>query len=83
MIGLRHGENIPVWVSHVLEIIDGKASMKRASPVHHSTQQTKQISSRTPFGVGELVADLQGVGVSYGNRKVFSFKLPSEIVTNR
>ena len=85
IIGLRKGESVPPWITHVMEIEGGTASTKRLSSAtfrqHFETSSEKvdQLSA-LPSNNGRLLVDMRNVNVSYSNRKVGLFSLLSSIV---
>ncbi|PPQ96386.1 hypothetical protein CVT26_004988 [Gymnopilus dilepis] len=85
MIGLRKGEDVPAWITHVLEVEGAQAvartvkevrSMLAAVPVtqkvESSSDKTEEPSSTTTTGEGALLVDMRDVNVAYGARKVLT-----------
>ncbi|KIM36862.1 hypothetical protein M413DRAFT_13644 [Hebeloma cylindrosporum] len=72
IIGLRKGEDVPPWITHILEIEGGTARTKISSASHQPSEKNSQQDLDLPSKDlnGQLLVDLQNVNVSYGNRKV-------------
>ncbi|KAF9045131.1 P-loop containing nucleoside triphosphate hydrolase protein [Panaeolus papilionaceus] len=73
IMGVRHGEDIPAWITHVLEIAGGRANIQSPShmpaiPQKRHTDYIKPVAA-TPQG-NRLLIDLQHGNVSYGDRKI-------------
>ena len=79
ILGLRQGEQVPDWVTHILDVRDGTASASHlfdSSDLSHL--RLKAIEEKppvTPFlppkhKVGDVVVDMKDVNVTYGTRKV-------------
>ena len=80
LLGLRRGEVIPDWITHVLEVQGVTSSKRLNSPSAQSRHRSDRkrdihILKKNFSRTGELVADLRGVNVSYGDRRVFSYIL--------
>ncbi|PPQ65555.1 hypothetical protein CVT24_010818 [Panaeolus cyanescens] len=75
IIGLRHGEEVPSWITHILEVAGGHAKIQSPSfmPVHTITPP-KNTGSASKTGPSlqrhKLLIDLKNVNVSYGDRKI-------------
>ena len=93
MIGLRKGEDVPAWITHVLEVEGAQAvartvkevrSMLAAVPVtqkvESSSDKTEKPSSTTTTGEGALLVDMRDVNVAYGARKVCIFNCDNYLV---
>ena len=76
ILGFRKGEEIPTWVTHVLEI-QGCTALSRVNDVPHTPQRfvnRKPRLYRAPTRDDKKsVADLKGINVSYGDRSVSTF----------
>lgn len=77
LLGLRRGEVIPDWITHVLEVQGVTSSKRLNSPLVQSRHRIERKRDIHPLPEsfsksGELVADLRGVNVSYGDRRVLS-----------
>lgn len=78
MLGLRKGEKIPAWITHVLDVEGDTAVTKKNDSSFPSTdlvnknQYICSSSRRNQLESGQLIADLKNVNVSYGERKVHS-----------
>lgn len=75
IIGLRKGEEIPHWITHVLEIEGGSATARTVSPADRAAHLSSPASPKaapttSKAAVRDLVVDMKDVNVSYGNRKV-------------
>ena len=81
ILGLRQGEQVPDWVTHILDVQDGTASARQlfnSSDFFHLTTKvieekppSKKASSLFPkHKVGDVVVDMKDVNVTYGTRKV-------------
>ena len=82
ILGLRQGEQVPDWVTHILNVQDGTAS---ASPFVSSNISESRMEvirnllmmSPDPFRihkVGDVVVDMKDVNVTYGTRKVTNYR---------
>lgn len=72
ILGLRKGEDIPSWITHVLEI-NGRAAMPRSvTQAAGLTFKSLREEPRKDIErkVGKLLVDMQDVNVTYGDRKV-------------
>ena len=79
ILGLRQGEQVPDWVTHILDVRDGTASARQLSESSNlSYLTTKVIEEKLPttpvlppqHKVGDVVVDMKDVNVTYGTRKV-------------
>ena len=77
ILGLRQGEQIPDWVTHILDVRDGTAFAKHSSSnfSHLEMKITEEGLPTTPVlppkhKVGNVVVDMKDVNVTYGTRKV-------------
>ena len=71
IIGLRKGEEIPHWITHVLEIEKGAAIDREVVSSDHLPHQGIFGESKSSSSHGrELLADMKNVNVTYGERKV-------------
>lgn len=75
ILGLRQGEEVPDWVTHVLDIRDGTAFTRHPSNFSHSREEGAKLPTTTPVlspkhEVGGVVVDMKDVNVTYGTRKV-------------
>lgn len=74
IVGLRHGEDVPPWISHILEIREGSAVTKLRSTMHQPSlpqkEAQKAVFPTLQAKTGEIVAELKGVSVAYGDRRV-------------
>ncbi|PPQ85672.1 hypothetical protein CVT25_002139, partial [Psilocybe cyanescens] len=77
IIGLRKGEEIPSWITHLLDI-DGRSARTRAASdaVSHPSAApnitTKPVSKADALTgkSASLLVDMKGVNITYGDRKV-------------
>jgi len=75
IIGLRKGEDVPPWITHILEIEGGTARTKTSTGSHQHFEKPPEKGGQ-PLTLssndlnGQLLVDMQNVNVSYGNRKV-------------
>ncbi|KDR69798.1 hypothetical protein GALMADRAFT_145195 [Galerina marginata CBS 339.88] len=78
IIGLRKGEEIPSWITHILEIDRGTAKARETSqsahghphiPVPASGVHASELTQLTRSGE-HLLVDMKNVNVAYGDRKV-------------
>ncbi|CAA7263116.1 unnamed protein product [Cyclocybe aegerita] len=84
IIGLRKGEHIPAWVTHVLEVGDGRAVVRSPGLYYQGVgggvgglrkegekmgEQVGKAEIRRGR-IGEVLVDMKGVNVSYRERKV-------------
>lgn len=83
IIGLRKGEDVPPWITHILEIEGGTATTKTSTVSYQHFEKTSEKAGQ-PVALssnhlnGQLLVDMQNVNVSYGNRKVsLSFCYPT------
>ncbi|KAF8901898.1 P-loop containing nucleoside triphosphate hydrolase protein [Gymnopilus junonius] len=79
IIGLRKGEEVPSWITHVLEIEGGTARTWEASEFSPQLpwRLKFEIESSTPpptqrQSEGALLVDMRDVNVAYGDRKVLT-----------
>jgi hypothetical protein len=78
ILGLRQGEQVPDWVTHILDVRDGTASARHSSNFSESHLGMKVIEEKLPttpvlppkHKVGDVVVDMKDVNVTYGTRKV-------------
>jgi len=81
ILGLRKGEEVPAWVTHILDVRDGTASTRHLFDSSSFSQSTttdvteRAKSSTAPvlppkYKVGGIVVDMKDVNVTYGTRKV-------------
>ncbi|KAF9465209.1 P-loop containing nucleoside triphosphate hydrolase protein [Collybia nuda] len=76
ILGLRTQDPVPEWITHVAFVKDGKVitgpkeEVLSATEHFHKPQPAGAKISPTP--VGELVVEMKGVGVKYGNRTVLN-----------
>ena len=78
IIGMRAQEELPGWVTHVLNVSEGgvtpmtRERWRGSAGVLPKTQRAEQKDARDEERAvqGELIVDLKGVGVKYGNRTV-------------
>ena len=80
ILGLRKGEEVPTWVTHILDVRDGTASTRRLFDSSSFSQSTMNvpIEAKLPTTpdippkckVGSVVVDMKDVNVTYGSRKV-------------
>ncbi|KAH9485831.1 putative ABC transporter ATP-binding protein [Psilocybe cubensis] len=77
IVGVRKGEDIPPWITHILEIDGSSATAREASAVSHTFNtrtftpaQTVNNSGHLTVKPTSLLVDMQGVNVAYGDRKV-------------
>ena len=81
ILGLRQGEQVPDWVTHILDVRDGTASTRPSSNFSHLTMKFNEekppITSVPPpkHKIGHVVAYLEDVNVTYGTRKVLTNSL--------
>ena len=79
IIGMRAQEELPGWVTHVLNISEGgvtpmtRERWRGPAGALPKTQRAEKDGSDEESAVGELIVDLKGVGVKYGNRTVGAF----------
>ena len=80
IIGMRVQEELPGWVTHVLNVSEGgvtpmtRERWRGPAGVLPKTQRAEKDGSDEERAVeGELIVDLKGVGVKYGNRTVSKF----------
>ncbi|KAF9533359.1 P-loop containing nucleoside triphosphate hydrolase protein [Crepidotus variabilis] len=76
IVGLRHGEEVPSWVSHILEVKDGRAFTTERSGLRQPFIAANNVVN---FGVtpnnqqnetGNSVVELKNVSVAYGSRQI-------------
>ncbi|KAF8802603.1 P-loop containing nucleoside triphosphate hydrolase protein [Phlegmacium glaucopus] len=79
ILGLRNGEEVPAWITHVLDVRDGTASARHlldSSGLSHLTMDTAEeakppaMPAPPKYEIGNVVVDLKDVNVTYGTRKV-------------
>lgn len=78
ILGLRKGEEVPAWVSHILDVRDGTAFPRHRSDLSNLSQLTRDVEElKVPvtsvlpkYKVGGVVVDMKDVNVTYGTRKV-------------
>lgn len=77
LLGLRKGEEVPTWVTHVLEIQGDTGFSRKNPPLLPPRLVDRKIlpslSRSLPRDDRNLVIDLQNVNVSYDNRSVRVF----------
>ena len=80
IIGMRAQEELPGWVTHVLNISEGgvttmtRERWRGPAEVLPKSQRVEEKDGRDEErAVRELIVDLKGVGVKYGNRTVSKF----------
>ena len=74
ILGLRKGEEIPTWVTHVLEIQGGIVSSRE----HDALRLPQRFVNRKPSSLlraltsddRKPVVDIKNINVSYGDRSV-------------
>lgn len=83
IIGLRKGEDVPPWITHILEIEGGTTRTKTSAASHQHFENAPEKGGQ-PLALSsnnlnsQLLVDLQNVNVSYGDRKVgISFCYPT------
>ncbi|EDR07846.1 uncharacterized protein LACBIDRAFT_298087 [Laccaria bicolor S238N-H82] len=81
IIGMRAQEELPGWVTHVLDVGEGGVipmtrerwrGLQRTQRAEEKGKEGRD-ESKERVEEGELVVDLKGVGVKYGNRTFFIF----------
>ena len=86
ILGLRQGEQVPDWVTHILEVQDGTASARHVLNPSNVSHSTVNLIEEKPLPapvlpskhkVGDLVVDMKDVNVTYGTRKVKQFYVTS------
>ena len=80
ILGLRKGEEVPVWVTHILDVRDGTASTRHLFNSSSLSQSTMNVPMEAKLPttpdippkckVGSVVVDMKDVDVTYGSRKV-------------
>jgi hypothetical protein len=78
ILGLRQGEQVPDWVTHILNVRDGIPFVSS----NFSDLRKKVIKKNlhiTPVpprkhSVGDVVVDMKDVNVTYGTRKVTKYR---------
>ena len=79
ILGLRQGEQVPAWVTHILDVRDGTASSRNLldppglSPSHPRVKFVEKKLPVTPTKVGDVVVDMKDVNVTYETRKVANY----------
>ena len=79
IIGMRAQEELPEWVTHVLNVTEGSVTpmtrerWRGPAGVLPKTQRAEKDGRDEESAVGKLIVDLKGVGVKYGNRTVSKF----------
>ncbi|KAF8959254.1 P-loop containing nucleoside triphosphate hydrolase protein [Flammula alnicola] len=82
IVGLRKGEEVPAWITHVLEIEGRTASTRKvlqSNPIFHPAHGIQidgstagQKSEASSVEKKSLLVDMKDVNVAYGNRKVLT-----------
>jgi hypothetical protein len=73
ILGLRQGEEVPGWVTHILDVRDGTAFAHSSNFFHLTMNEAKLPTSPVfppKYEVGDVVVDMKDVNVTYGTRKV-------------
>ncbi|KAF8161590.1 P-loop containing nucleoside triphosphate hydrolase protein [Crassisporium funariophilum] len=72
ILGLRKGEEVPSWITNVLEIQDGTAVARKSSNASPWLIKTTEMSAASPRKVdeGSVLVDMKDVNVVYGTRKI-------------
>lgn len=79
ILGLRQGEQVPDWVTHILDVRDGTASARHVlNSSDFSHLRVNVIEEKLPptpvlppkHKVGDVVVDMKDVNITYGTRKV-------------
>jgi hypothetical protein len=74
ILGLRQGEQVPDWVTHILDVRDGTA-FTIPFFTSHFPDFSKKVIKKLPdrprkHEVGDVVVDMKDISVTYGTRKV-------------
>ena len=73
ILGLRKGEEIPTWVTHVLDVQGGTAFSRKNTSLKQRVgiwKTRSRLSHTFSKDDKNLVVDLKNVNVSYGDRSV-------------
>ena len=81
ILGMRAQEELPAWVTHVLNVTEGgvipltRERWRGPAGILPKTQRAEEMDEGNEERAvqGELIVDLKGVGVKYGNRTVSKF----------
>ena len=76
IVGLRSGEDIPSWITHILEVKEGTTfkGLHNSTSRHGYLPEAENLPEsvlHTPL-VGAPLVEMKGVSVTYGSRKVGS-----------
>ena len=82
ILGLRQGEEVPDWVTHILNVENGTASVSSKKDFDSRIEFIKEKLRIPPLltqehKVGDVVVDMKDVNVTYGTREVNQFYFSS------